>query len=338
MKRIIASLIAVLMLAFVTPVVFAANMDFTGEISSEVKYSKEFSGVSELELSANLGNNLKAGLNFGKEKQSFPWNPANMSIKNLWLETKGALVPGTPEFVTRIGGMDVEYSDYIASEVNTTGISIDQLSMGPVTLGGYYSLDSASNLDRGAYLKAKLVEGIEAQGTIVKANDELSYAVETSVKPVERAEVSGTFAAVDQGEQAYRVDGNYQLLEGLEVRAGYQDIPAEFAPAHMTTDTDVLENGTGFTVGATANQYGFEVIGDYADYNKTIDYSVARPLTLAGMDFDTKLEGDFNVETTTVNELEASVGYNAPNGLGLAVAYDLINNQPKASAELNLQF
>ena len=83
MKRIIASLIAVLMLAFVTPVVFAANMDFTGEISSEVKYSKEFSGVSELELSANLGNNLKAGLNFGKEKQSFPWNPANMSIKNI---------------------------------------------------------------------------------------------------------------------------------------------------------------------------------------------------------------------------------------------------------------
>ncbi len=337
MKRIVACLVAVLMLAIVTPVVFAADMDFTGEISSEIEYKEEnLSGNSEMELTANLGNNLKAGIRFDGMEQTFPWVPTNLSINNLWLETEGALFPGTPEFITRIGGMDVNYSDYIANEINTTGISMDQLNVGPVTLGGYYSWNQDSNLDRGAYLKVQPIEGVEAQGTLVKANEELSYAVETKVNPLEDVEVSGAFAAIDQGEQAYRVDGKYQLIEAVELRAGYQNIPEGFAPAHMNTDD--LDQGQGFTVGATAEKYGFKVTGDYADYSKTIDYSVARTLNLAGMDFDTKLEGNFNTETTSVDELEASVEYEAPNGLNLTAGYDFISNQPNVSAGLNLEF
>jgi hypothetical protein len=338
MKRIIASFLALIMLITVTPVVMAANLDFSGKISTEATQIEEFGGTSEIELAANIGDNLKAGISFGDQEEAFPWAPWDLEVKGLWLETNGAIIPGTPEFTTRIGSLNANYSDFIASGIKTTGISMDQLTIGPVTLGGYYSLDNASNLDRGAYVKANLLDGIEAQATVVKADEQLSYAVSTAIQPIEQAEVSGTYAVIHEGEQAYRVDGKYQLLEGLQVRAGYQDIPAQFGPSNMTDDQDKLEHGTGFTVGATANQYGFEVAADYADYHKTVDYSVARTVKVAGMDFNTELAGDFNIENSEATELEVSVGYNAPNGLELSVGYDLIDNQPKASAGLELQF
>lgn len=341
MKRIIASLLALLMLTTLTPVVMAANMDFTGEITTEAVYDEKFGGTSEIELNANLGNDLKAGLSLGSIEQPFPWENGMgwpLTVKGLWLETNGALIPGTPEFTTRIGTLNVNYSDFIAKGIKTTGISVDKITMGPVTLGGYYSLNQDQNLDRGAYVKVNPLEGIEAQATVVKAEDQLSYAISTTVQPVEQAEVSGTYAAVHEEANAYRVNGKYQVLEGLEVRAGYQDVPVEFSPEHKNTDQDVLENGTGFMVGATANQYGFDVTADYADYNKTVDYSVARTLSLAGMDFNTKLAGNYNFDAAEATELEATVAYNAPNGLELSVGYDLINNQPKVTAGLELQF
>jgi len=341
MKRIIASLLALLMMATITPVVMAANLDFTGEISTKAEYHEKFGGTSEIELSANLGNDLKAGLSLGSIKQAFPWNGVlgwPLTVKGLWLETNGAIIPGTPEFTTRIGTLNVNYSDFIAHGIKTTGISMDKLTMGPVTIGGYYSLNQAQNRDRGAYVKVNPLEGIEAQATVVKAEDQLSYAVSTTVQPMEQAEVSGTYAVVHEETDAYRINGKYQVLEGLEVRAGYQDVSAEFKPTNMNKDQKVLKTGTGFTVGATANQFGFDVTADYADYDKTVDYSVARTLSLAGMDFNTKLDGNYNFNTSKATNLEATVAYNAPNGLELSVGYDLINNQPKVAAGLELQF
>ncbi|HHT49109.1 MAG TPA: hypothetical protein GXZ98_07435 [Firmicutes bacterium] len=343
MKRIVPSLLALLMLITLSPVVMAANMDFTGKISTDVEYKENFGGTSEIELSANLGNDLKAGLSLGSKEQAFPWDQEGpegwpLTVKGLWLETNGAIIPGTPEFTTRIGTLNVNYSDFIAKGIKTTGISMDQLTMGPVTIGGYYSLDQEQNRDRGAYVSVKPLAGIEAQGTIVKAADELAYALSTTVQPIEGAEVAGTYAAIHEGAKAYRVNGNYQVVEGLEVRAGYQDVPSAFSPQHMNNDRDVLVYGTGFTVGATANQYGFEVTADYADYDKTVDYSVARTISLAGMDFNTKLAGDYDFDGAEANKLEATVAYNAPNGLELSVGYDLIANQPKVTAGLELQF
>lgn len=72
MKRIVPSLLALLMLITLSPVVMAANMDFTGKISTDVEYKENFGGTSEIELSANLGNDLKAGLSLGSKEQAFP--------------------------------------------------------------------------------------------------------------------------------------------------------------------------------------------------------------------------------------------------------------------------
>lgn len=341
MKRLVASLLALLMIATMTPVAMAANLDFSGKVSTEAAYSENFGGTSEIELSAKIGEGLKAGLSFGSQEKDFPWEKWDLNVTGLWLETHGAIVPGTPEFTTRIGSLNHSYSDFIAKGIKTTGISMDKLVMGPVTLGGYYSLDQASNLDRGAYVKVNPLAGVEAQATVVKADEQLAYALSTTVQPIAGAEVAGTYAAVQEGADAYRVTGKYQVLEGLEVRAGYQDIPTAFDATHRNTDSDDDNNvnpGTGFTVGATANQFGFEVAADYADYNSKINYSVARTITLAGLDFNTKLAGDYNFDAAEAEKLEATVGYNAPNGLELAASYNFIENQPKISAGLELQF
>ncbi|HHW12869.1 MAG TPA: hypothetical protein GXX33_07710 [Firmicutes bacterium] len=341
MKRVVASLLALLLIATMTPVVMAANLDFSGKVITEATYGENFGGNSEIELSAKIGEGLKAGLGFGSSEQSFPWSNWELGINALWLETNGALIPGTPEFTTRIGSLNHSYSDFVAKGIKTTGISIDQLAIGPVTLGGYYSLAGESILDRGAYVKINPMDGIEAQATVVKADEQLSYALSTTVQPLAGAEVSGTYAAVHEGANAYRVKGKYQVLEGLEVRAGYQDIPTEFNAAHRNTKDDDKNNvnpGTGFTVGATANQFGFEVVADYVDYEKTVDYSVARTVNIAGLDFNTKLAGNYDFETAEAEKLEATVGYSAPNGLELTAGYNFIENQPTISAGLELQF
>ena len=341
MKRIVASLLALLLIATMTPVVMAANLDFSGKVATEAVYGENFGGNSEIELSAKIGEDLKAGLSFGSEEQDFPWLGWDLGVTGLWLETNGAVIPGTPEFTTRIGSLNHSYSDFIAKGIKTTGISMDKLAIGPVSLGGYYSLDSDSNLDRGAYVKVKPMTGIEAQATVVKADEQLAYALSTTVQPLTGAEVSGTYAAVHEEADAYRVNAKYQVLEGLEVRAGYQDIPTEFNAAHRNTDPDDDNNvnpGTGFTVGATANQFGFEVAADYVDYENAVDYSIARTVSVAGLDFNTKLAGNYDFAAEEAEKLEATVGYNAPSGLELSAGYDFIEKQPKISAGLELQF
>ncbi|NLM37854.1 MAG: hypothetical protein GX202_06985 [Firmicutes bacterium] len=344
MKRIVASLLALFLIATMTPVVMAANMDFSGEVVTEAVYGENFGGNSEIKLTGKIGEGLKAGLGFGSKEETFPWKAWDLGITALWLETNGALVPGTPGFNTRIGSLNHSYSDFVAAGIKTTGISIDRLAIGPVTLGGYYSVYGSEEevlLDRGAYVKVNPMDGIEAQVTVVKADEQLAYALSTTVQPLAGAEVSGTYAAVQEGTDAYRVKGKYQVLEGLEVRAGYQDIPTEFDAVHRNVDPDddnCLIPGIGFTVGATANQFGFEVAADYVDYAKTVDYSIARTVSIAGLDFNTELAGNYDFETAEAEELEATIGYNAPNGLELTAGYDFIANQPTISAGLELQF
>ncbi|NLW59917.1 MAG: hypothetical protein GX073_06190 [Firmicutes bacterium] len=341
MKRIVASLIALFLIVTMTPVAIAANLDFSGKVATEAAYGKEFGGTSELELSAKIGEDMKAGLSFGSKEKEFPWENWGLQVTGLWLETNGALIPGTPEFNTRIGSLNHSYSDFVAKGIKTTGISVDQLAIGPVTLGGYYSLDHESNLDRGAYVKVNPLTGVEAQATVVKADEQLAYAFSTSVQPFAGIEVSGTYAAVHEGADAYRVNGKYQVLEGLEVRAGYQDIPTAFDAAHRNTDSDDENNvnpGTGFTVGATANQFGFEVAADYTEFENTVSYSIARTVRVAGLDFDTELAGNYDFTAEEAEKLEATIGYSAPNGLELTAGYDFIEKQPKISAGLELQF
>ncbi|HHT06775.1 MAG TPA: hypothetical protein GXZ97_10980 [Hydrogenispora sp.] len=341
MKRIVASLLALLMIVTMTPVVMAANLDFSGKVATEAAYGESFGGNSEIELSAKIGEDLKAGLSFGSKEKGFPWDNWDLNVTALWMETTGAIIPGTPEFTTRIGSLNHSYSDFVAKGIKTTGISMDKLAVGPVTLGGYYSLDHDSNLDRGAYVKVNPMNGIEAQATVVKADEQLAYALSTTVQPLTGAEVSGAYAAVHEGADAYRVNAKYQVLEGLEVRAGYQDIPTAFDATHRNTDADDDNNvnpGTGFTVGATANKFGFEVAADYVEYEDTLDYSIARTVSLAGLDFNTELAGNYDFTAAEAEKLEASVGYSAPNGLELTAGYDFIENQPKITAGLELQF
>ena len=93
MKRIVASLIALFLIVTMTPVAIAANLDFSGKVATEAAYGKEFGGTSELELSAKIGEDMKAGLSFGSKEKEFPWENWGLQVTGLWLETNGALIP-----------------------------------------------------------------------------------------------------------------------------------------------------------------------------------------------------------------------------------------------------
>lgn len=353
LKRIIAlSVVTLMMTAVITPVAIAADLDFSGELSSQFGYYKvdddatepTLHGDSEFSLTASLGEKVKAGFSIDEMERLFDgqWNSGDnkLGLNNIWLEAQGSIIPGAPEMTTRIGGLDVNYSPYVAHEITNNGISIDGLNLGPVSMGGFYSWNhTRQTQDKGAFVKVVPVEGIEVKGTVVQTDEDLSYAVEGKTAPIENLEVTGGLAVDQEKNQAYQVNGKYQLLENLEIRGGYRDIPVAYQPAYSDIKLDAeAADEKGFSVGATTTQLGVELSGDYALYNNTLGFSAARGFELAAMNFDTKLEGEYDVEGAKMTTLDASVGYNAPNGLAISAGYDFINKQPEATVGLSVQF
>lgn len=347
MKRIIALVTAVVMIIVASPVVIAADLDFSGKVSAQIDYEAEqLAGESEFSLEAALGENLRAGFNLNGLTRPFSGNWDNngvLSLDNIWLEARGPLFPGTPEMVTRLGGLDVNYSPLIGI-VSNNGISVDELGLGPVTLGAFYAWEGTDRI-RGARIQLSPVEAMEIQGSLVQASQDY-YAVETTVHPWDYLQVTGVYAAEEDGDHAFKVDGRLQLLSDLEIRAGYRNIAAGFAPEygdpdHGKPDKPHYNPGTeqkGFSVGATLEQMGFVLKGDYAFYDNTLAFSATRPLELAGMNFDTRLEGTYNTDRAELDSLEAGVDYTAPNGVNLSVGYDFVEQQPSAQIGLSLAF
>lgn len=368
MKRIVALIVAGLMMAIISPVVMAANLDFKGTISSNFGYYEEiegsnaptFHGDANLSLEASLGENLKAGFSLNgmerffhrgwtsdKDVTPYPAESSNITLNKVWLEAKGAIIPDAPEMTTRIGGLDVNYSPYVADGIGSYGISVDGLAVGPVSVGGFYAwnptsipTDTAATIERGGYVKVAPVQGMEVKGTLVQVDEGLSYAVEGNVAPMNNLAVTAGYAVDQDGDQAYKVDGKLQLMPNLEVRAGYRDLPRAFNAARRETDTKIIDfnDAKGFSVGATTTQLGVKLAGDYGFYNNTLEFSATRGLELAGMNFNTKLAGKYNTVESNVTALDATVDYNAPNGMAVSAGYDFINKQPMASVGLSLKF
>lgn len=347
MKRIIALVTAVVMIVVASPVVIAADLDFSGEISAQIDYeAEEFAGESELSLEAALGESLRAGFNLNGLTRPFSgdWNNNGiLSLDNIWLEARGPLFPGTPDMVTRLGGLDVSYSPFIGI-VSNNGISVDEIAVGPISMGAFYAWEGTDRI-RGARVHVSPVETMEIQGSLVQGNQNY-YAVETTVNPLDYLQVTGAYAAEEDGDHALKVDGRLQVLSDLEVRAGYRDIAAGFAPEygdpdHGKPDRPHYNPGTeqkGFSAGATLEQMGFVLKGDYAFYDNTLDFSATRPLELAGMNFDTRLKGTYNTDQAELGSLEAGVDYTAPNGMNLSVGYDFVQQQPTAQIGMSLAF
>lgn len=363
MKRIIALVLATLMLTVVSPVVFAAELDFSGKITSQIGYYKidenredlpsYFHGDSTFSLSASLGENLTAGLSLSGLEHIFgePWTEdisvedraqKFLDLESVWLEAKGSIFPGAPAMTTRLGGLNTNYSPYIADLDNAggvNGISVDNINIGPVSVGAFYGWNNKRE-DKGAQIRINPNEQVEVKGTVVEA-DQLYYEVAGKVIPVQNLEFAATYAAGENEENALLVEGQLRVTENTTVRAGYRKVTENFVDTSVYANEDDIpvDNGEeGFSVGATTKQLGFELAGDYHLYSDSVEFSAARGITLAGMNFNTKLEGEYGIEDSEMLALDATIGYAAPNGMTISAGYDFVYEHPTFTAGLSMAF
>jgi len=263
-------------------------------------------------------------------------------LDSVWLEAKGSIIPGAPAMTTRLGGLNTNYSTYIADLDNAGGvygISVEDVNVGPVSVGAFYGWNGARE-DKGAQVRINPTEQVEVKGTVVEA-DQLYYQGDVKVSPMENLEVDATYAAREDEESALNIGGQLQVTENTAVRAGYRDVSDNFTTNSAYYNDDDIPVGNseeGFTIGATTNQLGFELAGDYHMYNESVEFSAGRGITLAGMDFATKLEGEYAIEDSEMSALDATIGYNAPNGMALEAGYDFVNEHSVFTAGLSMAF
>ncbi len=349
MKRIIAFLTAAVMIIVLSPAAIAApgELELDGNFKTKIQYENEqLTGKSELSLEALTGEDLKAGFSITGLNRNFngDWeNGGIISVDKMWLETRGPLFPGTSSIVTRIGGLGIAYSPYTAI-VGENGISVDEINLGPATLGAFYAWDGPDSVVQGARLGFSPVDALRIQGSMVKA-DQIYYDLQAEIAPAGFLKLTGVYATEEtEEEHAMKVDAAVQVLRDLQIRAGYRDITDNFSPKYGNPnykDPKVpyyVPGQKGFLVGATFKQPNLVVDGTYTLFNDQFKFEATRTVGLAGTNFDAVLEGVYKVDTSEMGNLKAGVKYKAPNGLNLAVGYDFIVQQPSASVELEMAF
>ena len=346
MKKIIALLITGALMAVVSPVALAANLDFTGKLESGLDYNlgttDNWNGTSRLELGASLGDTLKGGVSIVGLEQAFGGNwfndngydrvpvvpPAQnteatnkIGIDGLWLQSEGSFWANGPEFTTRMGNLDVKYSPLIAT-VSDPGVSVGA-EFGSVNVGLFQAWNETNpaefNPGHGINANVSPVEGVTVGGTYVKVNNEQSYALEAEVNPVEPLTVEANFAKTVNAGSAMQVGGNYQLTQNVSVNGSYRNFETDFNPIwrDTTVSTDikndaegnpVLDNygEKGFKVGATAQLAGFTVEGGYDNYTQQIGDIENREL-IASVAREFDLAGNkITAKLSTTYEMETS--------------------------------
>jgi hypothetical protein len=386
MKKIVALLIAGVLMAVVSPVALAANLDFTGKLESGLDYNlgtdDNWNGTSRLELGASLGDTLKGGISIVGLEQAFGGNWFNdngydrvpvlppvqsteltnkIGLDGLWLQSEGSLWTNGPEFTTRMGNLDVNYSPLIAT-VTDPGVSVSA-EFGLANVGLFQAWNETNptefNPGHGIHANISPSDGVIVGGTYVKVNNEQSYALEAEVNPVEPLTVEANFAKTIDAGSAMQIGGDYQLTQSVAVNASYRNFEPDFNPIwrDTTVSTDiknepegnpVLDNygEKGFKVGATAELVGFIVEGGYDNYtqqigdvkNRELIASVAREFDLAGNKVTAKLSTIYEMETSEQEELDANLKYTAPNGLTMEVNHDFEAEETTAKAGFDMSF
>lgn len=293
---------------------------------------------------------------------SLPAPTPSIDLDGLWLQSQGALWHNGPEFTTRIGGLDVNYSNYIA-DVTDPGVSI-AADFGNVSVGAFNAwTEENGNPGHGLHASLKPADNVELGGTYVKVEKQQSFAIDGTIKPTEATTLDAVFASVHDGGNAMKFGGTYQVSDAVSLRASYRDFDPDFAPIWRNDedfadiqglpDYDPNENPVdyyfgekGINLGATAQVGGFIIEGDLDVYeqqvtgedNTELSASVAREFELAGNKFTAKLSGTYDFETEEREELDANLKYTAPNGLSLEVNHDFEAEATTAAAGFTMNF
>jgi hypothetical protein len=275
-KKIAVMLAAGALLAVVSPMAMAANLNFNGKVKSEMNYNisnpavshvKDWNGQSNVELGASLGDTMKAGISINGLQRDFitgwqntkgfstdPTQPNQIltgsdgiSIDKAWVSADGSLWNNGPQVTTRFGSLNAQYSPLVAS-VTDPGVSVDA-NFGKLTVGAFNAwhnvTDALGNADATAQPGYGVHAALNSNGnglgaTIVKVANQQSYAIDGQVKPTEKLTMNGAFANQENQDNtnanATMVGANYQLTENLGIHGGYRNFETGFNPQWRNTD------------------------------------------------------------------------------------------------------
>lgn len=291
MKKIAAALAALMVLALGVPA-FAAELTIGGSLETSLNWGEKtvedeweegWTADSTLNIDLGLvgtenrvGAHIELAPKFNGEsdlKSNFidGFDIDDISIEKAWLETNGALWNGGPDVYTRLGSLDVEHSDLVAT-VDKNGASVDSLPVGPAEIGGFIAwndntwddVNGQRRVDGGMTVATDL-DMLNGRVSAVKSGEQMAYALEGSLSPLEMATIDGFYAVDDTtGEelaQIYRVNATITPMENLKVNVGYRDlmdaigevdpdadedtvVPGAFNPEYYKTSTDDDGNRT----------------------------------------------------------------------------------------------
>lgn len=367
MKKLIPVLVAALILMLASPV-FAAEVKLTGSVSGMTGYEGGLfhEGGATLGAEAQLSENVKAaiGLKFSDGLTStiqngMSWSDFAAMVDKAYIETNGALVTGLPSMTTRLGTQEIGYSIFNASRIKGEGIGIRNLAIGPVALAGFQAWNPAEQV-RGGQISVNPLEGLSVAANVIHAGaddtQQLSAAVEGSVKPIDPLEINAAMGYMHADDPAFAFAGGveYQVLPFLGLHAGARKIDTNYAPRYM--DSKLSNNEIGFNGGLTVNAYGatldtnvdraqaIEVIGDMDEVVYTGEMSLERPFSVAGMTFSPAYalalskadEGEIGI-----TEHVLSLGYEAPNSLNITGGVDITDLKdikPFVNAAMKVEF
>lgn len=381
MKKLIPLLVAVLVILLATPA-FAAQVKVTGSLSSETGYDPTVDYQSQglfhdsslgLGVEAQLSDNLKAvvGLTAAvpgltdELVNGLRWSDFAMFVDKAYIESTGALFPGMPSMIARLGTQEIGYSD-LNAQLDAEGIGFSGLGLGPVSLAGFQAWDHDRQI-RGAQVGINPMAGLSVNANVIHAgagdSQELSTAIEGSVKPFEPLTINAGFGIIPETKaMAIRGGVDYKVLPSVTLHAGARKIDTAFTPLYPLLEED--ENGQlvqaitpdtfgvngGITVSALGATIDTNVDRAMALSTQAVTYTgdltVERPFAVAGMTFAPKYELSLSMPEAQVGEVSiesqvVSLGYTAPNHITINGGVDITRIQepkPFVSAGMELTF
>ncbi|MBI2915169.1 MAG: hypothetical protein HYY08_04505 [Firmicutes bacterium] len=360
MKRatiaITAALVAVMLAGTLAS---AASIDFGGSLQGNIIWrGNAWPDGSPKGLAASNALKLNIGLNAGgaagKTKaviQLKPWvldstaafggsgfsslNPSVM-VDKAYIETQGSFWAAGPEVTARLGNIDVAYSDYVAN-LSKDGATIDGLGFGPLGLSGFVAWDKVQTgtdsdgnpiyqtfnpmgiVGRGSF------SGIDLGGVMVRADQEVAYAVDGKINVAPGVALTGVFAAeTTHNASMLKADATMNPAPNMTLNAGYRVVGASFDPKYVArtyagdgvTRTDwvgVNQGKAGFNVGLDTTQQGIHVAASYDDPLGQV--KLAGDTTVQGLKLnaatDLARSGNTFVRTQTTFGAEKGLGNDA---------------------------
>lgn len=307
MKKL-AVAIALIVAVVVALPVSAAQIDLSGTLSTEAAYNFGSGASTTTDLTLELGTTFQGGptikgvvvvnpmnwltengndREFGLSPEEFATVIADKGIKTAYLEATGPYWMGGPAMITRVGDLDVAYSPFILETRAIDGISVDGMTVGPISVRSLYGMSTGEAV-MGGMIGADL--GLVAMdAALVKVGaDEYDYQARVSATPIDRLVVNGLVAGQTNTEAtAIRANAEYGIgFLPIDVVAslGYRQTSGAFDPTFRSRgDGNPVddEQGVSAVSAGVATQIGMfgvsvdgEILGNDDDWKMDDERSI----------------------------------------------------------------